>query len=85
MKTVLNTAFLACLPLVPMTWAQTSAVIALVANAEGEKRLIAPNTWIEIKGCLSLSVLMVRLRKAARPAITHAVADGFVCVRLGTA
>ena len=30
--------------------AQTTPVISLVANAEGETPIIAPNTWVEIKG-----------------------------------
>ncbi len=30
--------------------AQTAPVITLVANAEGETPLIAPNTWVEVKG-----------------------------------
>src|SRR5579872_3468024 len=41
---------LLCLPLFSVAWAQNSPVISLVANAEGEKPLIAPNTWVEIKG-----------------------------------
>ena len=31
-------------------FAQNAPTITLVANAEGEKPIIAPNTWIEIKG-----------------------------------
>ena len=31
----------------PLAWTQT---ISLVANAEGENPVIAPNTWVEIKG-----------------------------------
>ena len=31
-------------------WCASSPVIALVANAEGEAAVIAPNTWVEIKG-----------------------------------
>ena len=30
--------------------AQTAPVITVVANAEGQKPVIAPNTWVEIKG-----------------------------------
>src|SRR5690242_19730221 len=41
---------LLCLSLWSVVWAQNSPVISLVANAEGEKPVIAPNTWIEIKG-----------------------------------
>jgi len=41
---------LLCLPPFSVAWAQNAPVITLVANAEGEKPLIAPNTWIEIKG-----------------------------------
>jgi uncharacterized protein (TIGR03437 family) len=33
-----------------MAGAQSSPTIALVANAEGENPVIAPNTWVEIKG-----------------------------------
>ncbi len=43
-------ALLAILPLYPTVWAQSAPVISLVANAEGENPVIAPNTWIEIKG-----------------------------------
>jgi uncharacterized protein (TIGR03437 family) len=50
MKIVASIAFLICLPLFSVAWAQNSPVISLVANAEGEKPLISPNTWIEIKG-----------------------------------
>src|SRR4051812_31331036 len=32
----------------PVTWAQNSPVISLVANAAGENPVIAPNTWVEI-------------------------------------
>jgi uncharacterized protein (TIGR03437 family) len=45
MKTVAAAALLAL-----SAWAQNSPVISLVANAEGEKPVIAPNTWVEIKG-----------------------------------
>ena len=38
------------LPVFPLVWAQSSAAIALVANAEGERMIIAPNTWVEVKG-----------------------------------
>ena len=31
-------------------WAQNAPIISLVANAEGEVPIIAPNTWVEIKG-----------------------------------
>jgi uncharacterized protein (TIGR03437 family) len=41
---------LAILPAFPVTWAQSSPTIALVANAEGESPTIAPNTWVEVKG-----------------------------------
>ncbi len=34
----------------PVLRAQTSPAIALVANAEGERAIIAPNTWVEVKG-----------------------------------
>ena len=50
MKIVARIALLVCLPLFSVAWAQNSPVISLVANAEGEKPLISPNTWIEIKG-----------------------------------
>ena len=36
--------------LVSAAWAQNAPVISLVANAEGENPVIAPNTWVEIKG-----------------------------------
>jgi uncharacterized protein (TIGR03437 family) len=45
---VQRTLFLSAL-LFPAAWAQTPA-ITLVANAEGENPVIAPNTWVEIKG-----------------------------------
>ena len=38
------------LPFFSAAWAQNSPVISLVANAEGENAVIAPNTWVEIKG-----------------------------------
>jgi uncharacterized protein (TIGR03437 family) len=41
---------LAILPICPVIWAQSSPVIALVANAAGENPVIAPNTWVEVKG-----------------------------------
>jgi len=37
------------LAIVPTAWGQTPS-IALVANAEGENPVIAPNTWVEVKG-----------------------------------
>jgi hypothetical protein len=40
----------AILPFFPAAWAQNSPVISLVANAEGEDPVIAPNTCVEIKG-----------------------------------
>jgi uncharacterized protein (TIGR03437 family) len=40
----------AILPFFSAAWAQDSPVIALVANAAGENPVIAPNTWVEIKG-----------------------------------
>ena len=40
----------AILPFFSVAWAQNSPVILLVANAEGENPVIAPNTWVEIKG-----------------------------------
>ena len=43
-------AVLAILPIAPVAWAQNSPVISLVANAEGGSPVIAPNTWVEIKG-----------------------------------
>jgi uncharacterized protein (TIGR03437 family) len=42
--------FLFCLAAFPLICAQNSPVIALVANAEGENPVIAPNTWVEVKG-----------------------------------
>jgi uncharacterized protein (TIGR03437 family) len=41
---------LALLALVPLLRAQNPPAIALVANAEGENPVIAPNTWVEVKG-----------------------------------
>lgn len=41
---------LAIVPLVSVARAQNAPVISLVANAEGENPVIAPNTWVEIKG-----------------------------------
>ncbi len=41
---------LAALPVLSVAWAQNLPVISLVANAEGENPVIAPNTWVEIKG-----------------------------------
>ena len=43
-------ALFAILPFFSAIWAQTSPVINLVANAEGENPKIAPNTWLEVKG-----------------------------------
>ncbi len=40
----------AILLFVSAVWAQNTPVISLVANAEGENPVIAPNTWVEIKG-----------------------------------
>ena len=45
-----RTSLWAILSLCPAAWAQNSPVISLVANAEGETPVIAPNTWVEIKG-----------------------------------
>jgi uncharacterized protein (TIGR03437 family) len=50
MKTIARIALLVCLSLSCVAWAQNSPVISLVANAEGEKPLTSPNTWVEIKG-----------------------------------
>lgn len=47
-------AILGVLPVFPVLYAQSFPVITLVANAEGERPAIAPNTWIEVKG-LSLA------------------------------
>jgi uncharacterized protein (TIGR03437 family) len=41
---------LATLPVFPALWAQGSPVITLVANAEGENPVIAPNMFVEVKG-----------------------------------
>ena len=38
------------LPASTCTRAAPAPAISLVANAEGEAHLIAPNTWVEIKG-----------------------------------
>ena len=46
---LLAVGFLASLPAVAV-WAQGAPAIAMVANAEGERPVIAPNTWVEIKG-----------------------------------
>lgn len=50
MKRLRRTLLLAILPACALLRAQNTPVIALVANAEGENQLIAPNTWVEIKG-----------------------------------
>src|SRR5579872_4334071 len=42
--------FLAVLSSSAAVWAQNTPVITLVANAEGENPVIAPNTWVEVKG-----------------------------------
>ncbi len=42
--------FVLVLPFVSLVCAQNSPIITLVANAEGENPVIAPNTWVEIKG-----------------------------------
>ena len=39
-----------CAAMVSAGWAQNAPVISLVANAEGENPVIAPNTWVEVKG-----------------------------------
>jgi uncharacterized protein (TIGR03437 family) len=41
---------LAFVALVPVLRAENSPTITLVANAEGENPVIAPNTWVEVKG-----------------------------------
>jgi uncharacterized protein (TIGR03437 family) len=41
---------LAILPALSTALAQNNPVITLVANAEGENPVIAPNTWVEVKG-----------------------------------
>ena len=41
---------LSLLVVLPAVWAQNSPAISLVANAEGESPIIAPNTWVEVKG-----------------------------------
>ena len=41
---------LATLPVIPALWAQSPPVITLVANAEGENPVIAPNMFVEVKG-----------------------------------
>ena len=41
---------LTVLPILPAVWAQSSPLITLVANAEGENPLIAPNTFVDVKG-----------------------------------
>jgi uncharacterized protein (TIGR03437 family) len=45
----LRAVALALLPL-GAAWSQNNPVITLVANAEGENPVIAPNTWVEVKG-----------------------------------
>jgi len=54
MKLFRSAAVLALLPVSAGLWAQNSPTITLVANAEGENPIIAPNTWVEVKG-LNLS------------------------------
>src|SRR5580704_14343385 len=34
----------------PAAWGQNNPIISLVANAEGENPLIAPNMFVEVKG-----------------------------------
>src|ERR1700680_4380418 len=46
----LRVLILGVLPLASILHAQTPPAITLVANAEGESPIIAPNTWVEIKG-----------------------------------
>ncbi len=46
MKLFRNALFLA---FVLTAFAQTP-IVTLVANVEGENRVIAPNTWVEVKG-----------------------------------
>jgi uncharacterized protein (TIGR03437 family) len=41
---------LATLRVVSVAWGQNAPAISLVANAEGENPVIAPNTWVEVKG-----------------------------------
>lgn len=50
MKRLRRTLLLALLPVCTRLHAQRAPIITLVANAEGENPVIAPNTWIEIKG-----------------------------------
>ena len=50
MRVSVRMLLLAILPVIPVGWAQSSPVINLVANAEGERATIAPNTWVEVKG-----------------------------------
>ncbi len=40
----------AILPFSTLLFAQSSPVVTLVANAEGEYPVIAPNTWVEVQG-----------------------------------
>jgi uncharacterized protein (TIGR03437 family) len=49
-KFVDKTVVLLILTAFPPLKAQNSPVITLVANAEGESPIIAPNTWVEVKG-----------------------------------
>jgi hypothetical protein len=50
MKCVGRVLTLAMLPALALMAAQNPPVISLVANAEGENPVIAPNTRVEVKG-----------------------------------
>ena len=50
MKLFRATLVLAIMSVRPIVWAQSPPTITLVANAEGANPVIAPNTWVEIKG-----------------------------------
>jgi uncharacterized protein (TIGR03437 family) len=50
MKLLVTMLPLAMLAAFSPAWAQNSPTISLVANAEGENPMIAPNTWVEVKG-----------------------------------
>ena len=50
MNLQLRIAVVAMVAVVSVAQAQNAPVISLVANAEGENAVIAPNTWVEIKG-----------------------------------
>lgn len=56
---------LATLSVASAAWGQNAPVISLVANAEGENAVIAPNTWVEVKGTFLASAGDTRIWKGS--------------------